>query len=858
MENKFNHKVCEETSQLHNIQLKINNKSLEANNDLFSIIMPPPNLTGVLHIGHAWNGTVQDFLIRYQILKKKNAIWFVGTDHAGIATQTKYENFLKNEKKHEILLKSSRSEKIFMLNNWAKKNNEIILSQWKKMGFFLDYENERFTLDSDANKLVNETFVNFYKKGLIYKGNKLINWDVKLKTAISNIEVIKKNISQKMYYIKYFLENKKDYLIVATTRPETIFVDSAVFINPNDNRYKHCVNKKVINPLTQTAIPIIFDNYVDKEFGTGVMKCTPAHDFNDYELGKKYCLPTVSCIDYDGKMNKNAHDFNDIDRFDCRKKVVIFLKEKNLLLDEKDIVSNVGFSERSDEVVEPMLSEQWFIKMKPLAKKIIDIQSSKNKINFYPKKFEKNLINWLVNIDDWCISRQLWWGHQIPAWYHKNSNEIYVDIKPPQDIENWKQDNDVLDTWFSSGLWPLVVTQNNNEKFFPTDVLVTAYDIIFFWVVRMISFSLEIKNQIPFKDVLITGLIRDEHGRKMSKSLGNGIDPNQIADEKGVDTLRLILLSSSSPGEDIKFSTSKLDSSWMFLNKLWNSFRYIINFKNLYNDLKDDYELEFVDLWIINKFFKEYKSIIGNFNKYNILVGVNKIVNFVKNDYCNTYIEINKQRINSKCKILIFTLFYLMKNILILLHPVCPYITEYLYNLLPNKKKQSIIEETINLVNITNRRENITADILEIIEYIRKIRFNNKIPKKDAICIEIFYKKTNLYENNKEKIVDLLMTENIILNNIFFNELVDNKQIVLTNLSIKIITQINNSNKISDLLKDIELTRFEINRANKLLTNENFLKKAKLEKINLEKEKKLKYETKLIELEKILEKFSKN
>lgn len=856
MENKFNHILCEKESKILEFQKEKNKKSLDSksSNNLFSMVMPPPNLTGVLHIGHAWNGVVQDFIFRYQSMNGKDVIWFAGMDHAGIATQTKYESFLKSKNEYSFLEKKTREEKINLVNDWAQNNASIIRSQWQKMGLALDYENERYTLDNDSNQLVLKTFVDFYNKGLIYQGWKLVNWDVKLKTAISNIEVIKKDVNKKMFYIKYFLEDKSDFLTIATTRPETIFVDACLIANPTDKRYKKFANKKVINPLTNQLIPIIFDEYIDKSFGTGLMKCTPAHDFNDYELGKKHNLEMNSCIDYDGKMNHFAKEYESMDRFLCAKEVIKFFKKNNLLVKEEEVTSNVGFSERTNEIIEPMLSKQWFIKMKNFAKRIIDNQSSKNKLIFHPKKFEKTLLNWLKNIDDWCISRQLWWGHQIPVWYHKKTNEIYVDTIPPKDTKNWVRDNDVLDTWFSSGLWPITVTEKHS-KFFPTDVLVTAYDIIFFWVVRMLSFSLNLTNKLPFKHLFITGLIRDELGRKMSKSLGNGIDPNKVIEEKGVDALRLLLLSGSSPGDDIKFSEKKLESCWGFLNKLWNSYRYIDNYKDFYKDLLDIKLLENSDKWIINRFFKLLKSFKYNVDKYNFYVGISKIMDFIKNDFCNIYIEINKQRMMKNDPILIYVLFYMMKNVLILLHPICPYISDYLYSKLPNKKEKSIIFESYNFEKRKIGSEKIIDNILLIIEYIRKLRFDNKLSKKDEFEIIISSKKNSNFIKNINEIKNILLTENIKLNKIDSLEPNENS-FIMSGFSITILNKYKrNENNLDDLKKELEIVRFEIKRSLSMLNNENFIKKAPKEKIELEKEKKEKYEEKEREILKILKNF---
>lgn len=838
MNTKFDFTICEKNKKMFEYQEQKNTISLNAKNNIFSMILPPPNLTGILHIGHALNATIQDFILRHNSLMGYNCIWFAGVDHAGIATQTKYENYLKETGKKDFLLNKSRDEKIKLVNDWAQANANVIKSQWEELGLFLDYKNKRFTLDKKSNELVIKTFVDMYNDGLIYRGLKLVNWDVKLNTAISNIEVIKKEVTKKMFFIKYFLENKKDFLVIATTRPETIFVDSAIFVNGTDSRYKKYIGKNVINPLTNKLIPILADNYIDKKFGTGVMKCTPAHDFNDYELGKKYKLESLSCIDFDGKMNENAKDYKGIDRLECSKLVVDFFKKNDFLIKEEETISNVGFSERSNEIVEPLLSEQWFIKMGEFSKKIMKVQSSNNKLIFYPKKFEKTLINWVKNMDDWCISRQLWWGHQIPAWYHKKTNKIYVGVTPPNDISNWKQDDDVLDTWFSSGLWPITCTEFNSDLFFPTDALVTGYDIIFFWVVRMMIFSLYLKNKVPFKNLYTTGLIRDAQGRKMSKSLGNGIDPQKIIKEKGADTLRLMLLTSSSPGEDIKLSptSNRIDYCWSFLNKLWNSFRYILEHKNKYSNNCDPKQFLLIDYWIINKFFKIYNSTKLNFKKYNFVYGLNKIIDFFKNDFCNTYLELNKKRINSD-KNHIYVLFYIIKNIIILLHPSCPFITNYLYDLLPNKTCKSIIFESNVFVNNIKGNSKFIDDILEIIEHIRRIRFENQMSKKNSFNVSISSPKINIIKKYESEIKIILESENIFLNEIN-NDKTTNKFVIFKNLSLLILNECeNNSNNDEKLKKELDLLKFEVERSQKILSNKSFLEKAPKEKIIVEQQK---------------------
>lgn len=849
---KYDHLLCEESDSIQKDLQRKNDISFKAKNNFFTIVFPPPNVTGKLHIGHAWNCSVQDFLIKYNNLKGKNSLLLTGMDHAGIATQTKYEAFLRENNKFN--LNETRENNLKNLHEWVKDTANIIRNQWKGLGMSLDYERERFTLDEKSNEAVNYAFVKLYEKGIIYRGLKLVNWDVKLKTAISNIEAIKKEIDSKMYYIKYYYEsNKKEFLTIATTRPETIFVDECIFVNPKDNRYKNKVNQKVLNPLTSKPIPILTDEYVDKNFGTGAMKCTPAHDFNDYELGIKHKLKIESCIDLDGKLNEKANQFKGIDRLEARSKVAQFLSDNNLLVKIENIKSVVEHSERTNEIVEPLLSEQWFIKMDDYAKKIIEWQKSNKSTVFHPKKFDKMLNNWLVNVHDWCISRQLWWGHQIPAWYHKKTNEIYVGLKPPKNESDYVRDNDVLDTWFSSGLWPLTLNgfKDKLHERFPTDVLVTGFDIIFFWVVRMMLFSLEFSNQMPFKNVYITGLIRDHLGRKMSKSLGNGVDPNDVIKQYGADALRLFLLSSSSPGEDLKYFPEKVESCWNFLNKLWNSFRFIkINSENIDLNKIDKLNYSNFDIWILNRLIDVTNKSTKHFDKYNILVGLKYITDFVKNDFCNTYIELNKSRINKKDLASLYVLNFVMKNILKLLYPACPFITYYLYNELPNKNKESIVFELFEKINF-RKKEHIIDKVLSIIDLIRVIRFENKLAKKDTFEIVLISKEFN-NENNatKEEIKNILLSENIVVKDIIDSH--KKATHILDGLSLIINNDYQNSeHKKEEIEKEIKFLEFEINRAQNILANKNFVSKAPKEKVEEEKKKLKNYTDRLNEIKKI-------
>ncbi len=546
----------------------------------YCIVIPPPNVTGKLHLGHAWDTTLQDIIARYKRMQGFDMLWLSGMDHAGIATQAKVDARLKEQgiSRYDI------GREKFLEHTWAWKEEyaKTIRQQWAKMGLSLDYSRERFTLDDGLSAAVKKVFVDLYNDGLIYQGERIINWDPQAKTALSNIEVIHKEIEGKFYTFRYQFEDSEEYLAVATTRPETMFGDVCVVVNPKDKRFQHVVGKQVINPANHQVIPIIADEYIDMEFGTGAMKCTPAHDPNDFIIGEKHELKRPICINEDGSMNELAQEFNGLDRFACRDALVKRIEaEGNLIKIEKHI-HQVGHSERTDVIVEPYLSKQWFVKMKPLAQAVLENQEIEDeKINFYPKRFAKNFSLWLENIEDWCISRQLWWGHRIPAYYHNDTSEIYVGLEAPQDIENWHQDEDVLDTWFSSALWPFTTLgwpeqTSDYQRYYPNDTLVTGYDIIFFWVARMAFQARYFTNKRPFKDCLIHGLIRDEDGRKMSKSLGNGIDPMDVIDKYGVDSLRFFLTTNSTPGQDIRYSPEKIEASWNFINKIWNATRFVM------------------------------------------------------------------------------------------------------------------------------------------------------------------------------------------------------------------------------------------------------------------------------------------
>ncbi|MET1014149.1 MAG: valine--tRNA ligase, partial [Paenisporosarcina sp.] len=588
----------------------------------YTIVIPPPNVTGKLHLGHAWDTTLQDILIRMKRMQGYDALWLPGMDHAGIATQAKVEEKLRSEGKSRYDL----GREDFVKETWKWKDEYAghIRQQWSKLGLGLDYSRERFTLDDGLSNAVKEVFVKLYNKGLIYRGERIINWDPATKTALSDIEVIHQDVQGAFYHMRYPLTDGTGHIEVATTRPETMLGDTAVAVHPEDNRYKHLIGKSVTLPIIGRQIPIVADDYVDKDFGSGAVKITPAHDPNDFEIGNRHDLERVLVMNEDGTMNKNAAQYEGQDRFACRKQIVADLQEAGILFKIEEHAHSVGHSERSGAVVEPYLSTQWFVNMQPLADAAIQLQQGEDKVQFVPERFENTYMRWMENIRDWCISRQLWWGHRIPAWYHNETGEIYVGHEAPADPENWKQDEDVLDTWFSSALWPFSTMgwpdEENSEfkRYYPTDVLVTGYDIIFFWVSRMIFQGIEFTEKRPFDDVLIHGLVRAEDGRKMSKSLGNGVDPMDVIDQYGADALRYFLSTGSSPGQDLRFSIEKVESVWNFANKIWNASRFaMMNMEGMkFEDIDLSGEKSVADAWILTRLNETIEQVTKLAEKY--------------------------------------------------------------------------------------------------------------------------------------------------------------------------------------------------------------------------------------------------
>ncbi len=717
-------------------------KITKENQKTFSTILPPPNVTGNLHLGHAWDSYYPDMLIRYKQLNGYKSIWYPGMDHAGIATQAKVEQKIFSEE-NKTRFDYGRKNFIQKILDWKEFYSKNIENQWDKLGIALDYQKLKFTLDSDVNKIVLNTFVDLYNKNLIYKDKKLINWDPKLKTAISNIEINYEERSSKLYYVKYKILDKDDYLIIATTRPETMFGDTAIFVNPNDNRYSDLIGKFVINPINNKKLQIFSDEYVDIDFGTGILKITPAHDFNDYILHKKYNLDLISTMNQDATLNELCGEYSGLDRFEARKKIISYFDKNNILDRVEEYKNSIGISERSGSVVEPMLSEQWFLNSSILAKNSKLAQSKKEtKIDFYPKRFELIYKNWLENMEDWCISRQLWWGHQIPAWY--KNGEIKVQIESPG--EDWDQDEDVLDTWFSSALWPIVfsdeeVISNSENNLYLLDFLFTGYDIILFWVSRMIYQSLNLDGRAPFKKAIIHGLIRDEKGKKMSKSLGNGIDPMDVINKYGSDALRSFLLGNSTPGKDIKYNENKIKSAWDLNNKLFNStklFKILLSNKKTKRIELKNMQFSKIDIYILNRISAFKKILDKNIESYNLSIIFSEMKKLIYDDFANNYLEFVKQdknnldQINNAINIFI--------ELLILLHPLIPFVTEEIYQDLKEfiNLKKSILEERYCKINSKDDK-----DIAYLLSVLKVARIMNSKPDFDKNSVaEIFIDTT--------------------------------------------------------------------------------------------------------------------
>ena len=801
----------------------------------YCIVIPPPNVTGKLHLGHAWDTTLQDILIRYKRMDGYDALWLPGMDHAGIATQAKVDAKLKG-----MGIKPREMDREEWLNHaweWKEEYAENIHNQWAKMGLSLDYTKERFTLDDGLSKAVRHVFVTLYKKGLIYRGERIINWDPEAMTALSNEEVIYKDVEGAFYHIKYMLEDSDEYLEVATTRPETLFGDTAVAVNPEDERYKHLIGKNVILPIVNKPIPIVGDEHADMEFGTGVVKITPAHDPNDFEVGNRHQLERIIVINPDATMNENAGKYEGMDRYECREALIKDLKDSGLLVKIEPMVHSVGHSERTDVMVEPYLSKQWFVRMRPLADRVLENQKNEEtKVNFVPERFEKIMNHWMEITYDWCISRQLWWGHRIPAWY--KGDEVYVGMEAPEG-EGWVQDSDVLDTWFSSALWPFSTLgwpeeTDDFKRYYPNNVLVTGYDIIPFWVNRMTFQGLEFTDQRPFKDCLIHGLIRDKEGRKMSKSLGNGVDPMDVIEKYGADSLRYFLATSSAPGMDLRYDEEKVASTWNFINKLWNASRFVL--MNLEGFTKENYTVETLntsDQWILSKLESTIATVRKHMNQYDFHVVGAELYRFIWNDFCDWYIELAKINMNDTTK---SVLVWVLTDILKMLHPFMPYVTEEIYQMLPIHD-ETIMTSSYPVYDATYAFDTELDDVIELIQKIRKAKVEYKIGKEYQLVL-----------NGAKKYQDIL-TKMLKLDVSQCLDKIEDETLTCLSLPYQNDTVSlyydGSANKEEERLKLEEnkaSLEQSITRREKLLANENYVSKApshivEQERTNLEKEK---------------------
>lgn len=840
----------------------------------YSIVIPPPNVTGKLHLGHAWDTTLQDMIIRQKRMQGFDTLWLPGMDHAGIATQAKVEARLAEDGISRYDL--GREKFVEKVWEWKGEYADIIHQQWAKLGLSLDYDRERFTLDDGLSKAVRKVFVTLYKKGLIYRGEYIINWDPKARTALSDIEVIHKDDKGAFYHVKYLFAddttfNGKNYIEIATTRPETMMGDVAVAVNPDDERYKDIVGKTLVLPLQGRHIPIIADQYVDPEFGTGMVKITPAHDPNDFEVGNRHNLERINTMNEDAIMNANAGKYEGLDRFEARKAIVADLEEQGYMLKIEPIVHSVGHSERTGVQVESRLSTQWFVKMKPLAEAALKNQETDDRVDFVPPRFEHTFTQWMENVHDWVISRQLWWGHQIPAWYHKETGEIYVGEEAPEDIENWEQDSDVLDTWFSSALWPFSTmgwpdTESPDfKRYFPTNTLVTGYDIIFFWVSRMIFQSVEFTKRRPFKNVLIHGLIRDEQGRKMSKSLGNGIDPMDVIDKYGADALRWFLSNGSAPGQDVRFSYTKMDAAWNFINKIWNASRFVI--MNLDSDvelsLPEASEWQLADKWILSRLNDTVRDVTRLFDSFEFGEAGRALYNFIWNDFCDWYIEMAKENLTGEDEKLKKNtqriLRYVLDQILRLMHPIMPFVTEKIWLSMPHDGASLVVAEyPVEHAEFDNQvAEKDMDNLIELIKAVRNSRSEVNAPMSSAIDILIKTKDDDtrkVFENNVDYINRFCHPKRLeIAADIEAPKLAMTSVITGAEVYLPLADLIDLNEEISRLQKEAKKLESEVTRGEKKLGNEKFVANAPEAVVAKEKEKLANYKQQLAATESRIE-----
>ena len=826
----------------------------------FTIVMPPPNITGKLHMGHALDNTLQDILIRYKRMQGYNALWIPGTDHASISTEVKVINQLKSEgiDKNEL----GREGFLKRTWEWREEYGRTIVDQLKKIGSSCDWDRERFTMDEGCSKAVQEVFLRLHKKGYIYKGSRIINWCPVCKTSISDAEVEHEEQAGHFWHINYPIKGSDKFVEIATTRPETLLGDSALAVNPDDERYKDIVGKTVILPLVGREIPVIADAYVDKEFGTGVVKITPAHDPNDFEVGRRHNLPEINIMNDDATINENGGKYAGMDRYEARKVMVEELKEQGLLVKVVDHVHNVGTHDRCGTTVEPMIKQQWFVKMEEMAKPAIEAVKNGD-LNFVPERFDKTYLHWLENIRDWCISRQLWWGHRIPAYYCDDCGEIVVDREMPKVCPkcggtHFTQDPDTLDTWFSSALWPFSTLgwPENTEDldyFYPTDVLVTGYDIIFFWVIRMVFSGYEQTGKCPFHHVLIHGLVRDSLGRKMSKSLGNGIDPLEIIDQYGADALRFTLVTGNAPGNDMRFYMERVEASRNFANKIWNASRFIMmNIEKAeVPEAMDPSELTGADKWILSKVNTLAQDVTANMDKFELGIAVQKLYDFIWEEFCDWYIEMVKPRLyneedQTKAAAL-WTLKTVLTNALKLLHPYMPFITEEIYRNLTGEESIMISAWPEFKEEWSFEKEETEVELLkEAVHSIRNVRSSMNVPPSKKAHVIVVSEKPEVravFEGSKSFFGTLSYASQVTVqaDKTGIGEDAVSALIPDAAVYMPFAELVDLDKEIERLKKEEERLTKELARVNGMLSNEKFISKAPQSKIDEEKEKLEKY-----------------
>ncbi|MER2131095.1 MAG: valine--tRNA ligase [Carnobacterium inhibens] len=825
--------------------------------EAYSVVIPPPNVTGKLHLGHAWDTTLQDIIVRQKRMQGYDTLWLPGMDHAGIATQAKVEAKLAEDGISRYDL--GRDKFIDTVWDWKEEYASVIREQWAKVGISVDYSRERFTLDEGLSEAVRKVFVTMYNKKLIYRGEYIINWDPKAKTALSDIEVIHKDVEGAFYHMSYPLTDGSGVVEIATTRPETMLGDTAIAVHPEDERYQHLIGKTVMLPLMNREIPIVADDYVEMDFGTGVVKITPAHDPNDFEVGKRHDLPQINVMNDDGSMNELAGKYEAMDRFEARKAVIKDLEAEGRLIKIEKMIHSVGHSERTGVVVEPRLSTQWFVNMAPLAKEAIESQGTEEKVNFVPERFENTYMRWMENVHDWVISRQLWWGHRIPAWYHKTSGELYVGMEAPEDSENWVQDPDVLDTWFSSALWPFSTMgwpdeeSEDFKRYFPTNTLVTGYDIIFFWVSRMMFQSLEFTGKRPFNNVLIHGLIRDTEGRKMSKSLGNGIDPMDVIEKYGADALRWFLSNGSAPGQDVRFSYDKMDAAWNFINKIWNASRFaLMNMEKFTVDQIDlSGEKTVADRWILTKLNETVEKVTDLFERFEFGEAGRHLYHFIWDDFCDWYIEMSKEVLfgeDEKAKQMTRSILaYVLDQTLRLLHPIMPFVTEEIWENIPHEG-ESLVVADYPVVHPELSDEAATKGMDVLMELIRSVRnsrseVNTPLSKKIELLI-----KTNdqtieqFLKDNTSYIERFCNPETLtISSDIEAPETAMASVITGAEIYLPLAGLINLEEEITRLEKELDKWSKEVKRVEGKLANKRFVENAPDAVVEAEKAKQVDY-----------------